>query len=63
MFGPKIAVSRELMDRLNRCAEAAGFSSGQEFARHVLERELAKLDDAESSDKIEERLRGLGYIE
>ncbi len=62
MFGPKIPVSRELMARLEECAKAAGFSSGREFAIRVLEREIAKLEDADSSEKIEERLRGLGYI-
>jgi len=62
MFGPKIGVSKDLMEKLAQCAELAGFSSGQEFAIHVLEREIAKLDDADSSEKIEERLRGLGYI-
>ena len=63
MFGPKIAVSREMMAKLDECAAAAGFSSGAEFAIHVLDREIAKLEDADSSDKVEERLRGLGYIE
>jgi hypothetical protein len=55
-------VSRELMARLEECAKAAGFSTGRDVALRVLEGEIAKLEDADSSEKIEERLRGLGYI-
>ncbi len=52
-----------MWERVKRCADAAGYSSPQEFVEHVLERELAKLEDAESDEEIVNKLRGLGYID
>jgi hypothetical protein len=64
MFGPKIAVPQELMDRLKRCAEVAGYSSAEEFAIDLLERGVAQILQSDEDDQaVEERLRGLGYIE
>ena len=36
--------------------------SPEEFVKHALEKELAKLEDADSEDEIKKRLQGLGYI-
>jgi len=44
-------------------AEAAGYSSPQEFIQHVLERELNKLETADSKEALIEKLKGLGYLE
>ena len=41
----------------------AGYSSPQEFVEHVLEKELAKLEEAESDEEILNKLKGLGYLE
>lgn len=41
----------------------AGYSSPQEFVEHVLEKELAKLEDANTDEEIVNKLRGLGYID
>lgn len=60
---PKIKLDSHLYDRVKKIAEIAGYTSTDEFVVHIIERELAKLETAESEDKIEERLRGLGYIE
>jgi predicted transcriptional regulator len=57
-----LTVSEELMARLNALAQAAGHSSGEEFARAILQREIERLDASDSDQKIEDRLRGLGYI-
>ena len=51
------------MERIKRCAEAAGYCSAQEFVEHILTRELAKLEDAESDEEIVKKLKGLGYLE
>ena len=59
----KIKIDNDLYRRVTEMARRAGYSSTDEFIVHVLEREVAVLDDAESEDQIEERLRGLGYIE
>ncbi len=58
----KIKLDKELIARIRRYAEIAGYSSPEEFITHALEKELAKLDGAESEDEIKKRLRGLGYI-
>jgi hypothetical protein len=48
---------------VERCAKAAGYSSPQEFVEHIVERELAKLGDAETDADIVKKLKGLGYID
>lgn len=58
-----VKLPKELSERIQRCAKAAGYSSAQEFVEHVLERELAKLEDAQSDDEIVKKLKGLGYID
>jgi predicted DNA-binding protein len=58
-----IKLKKELMQRVERCANAAGYSSAQEFVEHIVERELAKLEDAQSDQEIAEKLKGLGYID
>ncbi len=63
MFGPKVKLDRDLYQRLQRCAEAAGYSSTEEFIRHALEKAAAALDDADSEEDVKKRLQGLGYID
>ncbi len=41
--------------------KAAGYASHEEFIMHVLEKEIAKFDDAKSDADITEKLKGLGY--
>ncbi len=63
MFGGgKIKLDKELIARVKRYSDIAGYSSVEEFIAHALEKELAKLEGAESVEEIEKRLRGLGYI-
>jgi len=57
-----LQISDELMAKLEECASAAGFASGADFAVAILEREIGKITEDEASRKIEERLRGLGYL-
>jgi predicted CopG family antitoxin len=59
----KIKIDKSLYDRLARMAEGAGYSSTEEFITHLLEREVASLDESSSDKEVEDRLRGLGYIE
>ena len=63
MFGPTIKLNKDLWDRIKKFAGAAGYSSPEEFVEHVLERELAKLEDAGSDEEILKKLKGLGYID
>ncbi len=55
-------IDQELLDSLEEYAEAAGYGSAAEFAEAILQREIEKLEDADANEKIEDRLRGLGYI-
>ena len=60
---PKIKVESGLYDRLKKVTEIAGYSSVEEFVTHMIEKELEKIEVAEDDKAVEERLRGLGYIE
>ncbi len=63
MFGfVKVKLEKSLVDRVKRIADLAGYSSPEEFITHALEKELAKLEDADSEEEIKRRLKGLGYI-
>jgi hypothetical protein len=63
MSRPTLKLRQTLWDRVVRCAEAAGYSSPQEFIEHVLEKELAKIDVTDSDQEVLKKLKGLGYIE
>lgn len=63
MFGgTKIKLDSELVTKVKKYADIAGYSSPEEFITHALEKELAKLEGADSEEEIKKRLRGLGYI-
>jgi predicted DNA-binding protein len=63
VFEPKIRLDPELFARVKREAERAGYSSPAEFVIHLIERELARLEEPPDSEDVLRRLRGLGYIE
>ena len=60
--GNKIKLDPRLLERIKLVSKAAGYASHEEFIVHVLEKEIAKSDDAKSDADITEKLRGLGYI-
>ena len=62
MFGPKLKIDKRVYRKLKMYAELAGYSSPEEFVNHLIEKELAKLDDASSKEEVKKRLKGLGYI-
>ena len=62
MFGTNVKLDKALLAKAKRCARIAGYSSVEEFIAHALEKELAKLEDAQTEDEIRRRLQGLGYI-
>ena len=64
MFKSSIKLNKDLYDRIKRCASVAGYSSAEEFVQHVLERELAKIEENGQSDQeIMNKLKGLGYLD
>lgn len=63
MFGTtKVKLDKDLVAKVKRYSDLAGYSSPEEFITHALEKELAKLEDAGTEEEIKQRLRGLGYI-
>jgi hypothetical protein len=65
MFGSKLKLDEELIDRCRKYAEESGYSSVEEFITHILERELRKQEEpsGEDEEQVTKRLKGLGYIE
>jgi hypothetical protein len=59
----KVTIDPGLYDRAKRAAEAAGYSSVDEFVAHCVENELKTHKVDEPKDPVADRLRGLGYIE
>ena len=63
MFGgPKVKLDKDLFDRVSKVAKLSGYASIDEFVVHVLEKELANVEDAGSDEEIKKKLEGLGYI-
>ncbi len=62
MFGSKLKLDKDLLARVRKISDIAGYSSVEEFITHALEKELAQLEDAGSEEEIKKRLKGLGYL-
>ena len=60
---PKIKIESGLLERLKNVSKIAGYSSVEEFVTHMIEKELEKIEVTDDDKAVEERLRGLGYIE
>ena len=58
----KINIDSTLFDRAKQAAEAAGYSSVDEFVVHCLENEIKKLKSDEAENQVADQLRGLRYI-
>jgi hypothetical protein len=52
-----------LAERARAAATQAGYSSLEEFVKHAVEKELARIEEAESKDAVTKQLKGLGYLE
>jgi len=61
----KIKLDGHLYDRAKKVAETAGYSSVDEFIVYIIEKEIGQLEssEGETDEEVQERLRGLGYIE
>jgi hypothetical protein len=64
MFGSgnKIKLDGDLIARIKKVSELAGYASHEEFIVHVLEKELAQFEGTKNDADIVEKLKGLGYI-
>lgn len=61
MFG-NVKLDKTLLAKVKRYADLAGYSSADEFIAHALEKEVARLETADSDEEVKKRLKGLGYI-
>ncbi len=59
----KIKLEKDLYERVRKIAEAAGYSTPDEFIVHMIEKELSALESTDGDEDVTDRLRGLGYIE
>ena len=59
----KVKIESRLLDQAKHAAEAAGYSSVEEFVSHCIENELKKHETDETERQVEDQLRGLGYLE
>ena len=62
MLGSKVKLDKDLLAKVKKYADIAGYSTPEEIITHALEKELALLEDADSEEEIRKRLKGLGYI-
>ena len=65
MFGGstvKVKLDRDLVDKLRKVADVAGYATVDEFVTHVLEKEMLHFEGVKDDKDMRERLKGLGYI-
>jgi metal-responsive CopG/Arc/MetJ family transcriptional regulator len=58
----KVKLDKDLLDKVKKYAELAGYSSVEEFITHCLEKEISKLEESDSEEEVKKKLKGLGYI-
>ena len=58
----KVKLNKELLEKVKKFAQMAGYSSPEEFITHCLEKEIAKLEESDSEEEVKKKLKGLGYI-
>jgi len=69
MFGSyKVKIEGDLLEKIQKCVEAGGYESVDQFVLRVLEREINKVlppdpSNAASKELVKKRLQGLGYID
>ncbi len=66
MFGfgkfASVKVDKDLHARLVKVADVAGYATVDEFAAHILEKEMLRIGDTKDDADMRAKLKGLGYI-
>ena len=62
LFKRKVVLDDQLWHRAQAHVKKVGYSSVEEFVIHCIEKEL-DAPSAADQERIDERLRGLGYLE
>lgn len=57
-----VKLDKHLLAKAKRYADLAGYSSVEEFITHVLEKEIARIEESDSEEEIKKKLKGLGYL-
>jgi len=57
-----VKLNKTICERARRAAEAAGYSSLEEFIEHAIEKELPHHEHPPSKEELARRLKGLGYL-
>jgi len=57
-----IKLNKSLFQRAAVCAEKTGYSSVEEFVEHLIQKEVARFEAADSKEDVEKKLKGLGYL-
>jgi hypothetical protein len=57
-----VKLNKAICARARLAAEAAGYSSLEEFVEHAVEKELANHEQSLSKDELVRKLKGLGYL-
>jgi metal-responsive CopG/Arc/MetJ family transcriptional regulator len=60
--GNKIKLPKDLMEKVKKYSEIAGYTSPEEFVIHALEKEIAAIEESDSEEDTKRKLQGLGYI-
>ena len=68
MFGSKIKISKEMMERIKEAVDVAGYSSVDELVENAIEKELDRISgsaptSSDEEEQIRAKLQGLGYID
>ncbi len=58
----KIKIDNDLLKKAKEFAAKAGYSSVEEFVGYIIEKEVSKIEEADSEEEVKKRLQGLGYI-
>jgi len=58
----KVKLEKDLVEKAEKLAKLAGYSSVEEFITHTLESAIAQLEEGGDTEELKEKLKGLGYI-
>lgn len=58
----KVQLDSDLLRRMRKARIAAGYATDEEFVRHALEKEIARIESTDEDDDVKNRLQGLGYL-
>ena len=52
----KVKLEKDLLEKVKKFAQMAGYSSSEEFITHCLEKEIAKLEESDSEEEVRKKV-------